>query len=408
MSVTETAPAAGKPSSAPAKVVRVIARLNIGGPAIHTVLASVGVDPARFPTLLVAGRPGAEEGDMTDLARERGADLYQIDELGRDLRAFHDVRAFYKLWRLLRRERPLIVHTHTAKAGTLGRLAAILAGVPIRVHTFHGHVFEGYFPPWKTAVFLAIERLLARHTDRILTLSGRQKQDVTERYRVAPADKVDVVPLGLDLAPLAGCEAARGQLRAELRLGPEVPLIAMVGRFVPIKNHALFLQAAAVLGCTQPDARFVLVGDGECARAIAEQTTALGLQGRVIPLGWRRDLQRIYADLNVVALTSLNEGTPVALIEAMAAGVPVVATSVGGVADLLQGGRRGEVIAVPASPEQVADGLLRALSPLARERARRVRAEIVAEYGVERLCRRLEDLYTALALEGEVAKACGT
>jgi glycosyltransferase involved in cell wall biosynthesis len=375
------------------KIVRIIARLNIGGPAIHTVLTTAGLEPMGFETTLVTGQPGPTEGDMSYFAYEHGVDPMVIEELGRAISPFDDLRAFARLVAFLRRERPDIVHTHTAKAGTLGRLAAIIARVPVRVHTFHGHVFDGYFSPWQTKAFLLIERTLARFTDRILTLSDGQRRDLSGRYQIASEDRIDVVPLGLDLEPLAHCDAKAGQLRREL--GTDAPLVGIVGRMVPIKNHELFFRAAALV----PNAHFVVVGGGEREAELRALVSELRLDDRTHFIGWRRDLDVIYADLDVVALTSKNEGTPVALIEAMAAGVPVVATAVGGVPDLLRNGQRGELVGAPFEPHSVAAAVGRALQPAAVERAAALRAQIVEDFGASRLCRDLEVLYSRLLKE---------
>jgi len=385
-----------------APVVRIIARLNIGGPAIRTVLATAGVDRIRFPTKLVTGRPGSNEGDMRYLAREYRIEPIEIPELGREISAFDDLRALIKLITILRRERPRIVHTHTAKAGTLGRVAAILAGVPVRVHTFHGHVFEGYFPRWKVRLFLTIERVLARFTHRILTVSESQREELLHRFAIASPDQLRVVPLGLDLHLLAACEVHRGELRAELGLSKDARIVGIVGRMVPVKNHELFLKAAAELFRlrAREDLHFLMIGGGELEADLRRLAVSLRLAARAHFLGWRRDLARLYADLDVVALTSRNEGTPVALIEAMAAGVPVAATAVGGVPDLLHQGTRGELVSPPFTPAAVAAAMDRALSPEARERAALFRRQILEDYGADRLCRDLEALYTDVLSNG--------
>ncbi|MBI4934155.1 MAG: glycosyltransferase [Actinobacteria bacterium] len=378
------------------RVVRIIARLNVGGPAIHAVLATAGLNHT-FPTVLVTGVPGPREGDMRYFAAEHGVTPLEIPELGREISPLDDVWALLKLIAILRRERPDVVHTHTAKAGTLGRIAALVAGVPIRVHTFHGHVFDGYFPAWKAWAFLAIERVVARFTDRVLTLSEGLRDDLSSHFRVAPASKITVVPLGLDLHPLAQCEMHRGELRRELGIPPDAVLVGIVGRMVPVKNHGLFFRALAELVTRESrPLRAIVVGSGELEAQLRPQVDGLGLSPIVHFLGWRRDLERIYADLDVVALTSLNEGTPVALIEAMAAGVPVVSTAVGGAPDLLREGERGELVSPPFSPVAVASGIQRALAPSSRQRAARFRRAVLDEYGAERLCRDLEQLYRGL------------
>jgi len=210
----------------------------------------------------------------------------------------------------MRREKPHIVHTHTATAGLLGRLAARLAGVPVIVHTFHGHVLRGYFGPILSKVLVWMERFLARLSDRIVTVSEGQRRELAG-YGIAPLEKITVVPLGFELEELLACESQRGELRRELDLANENKLVGIVARLVPIKNHRLFLQAAQVVAEAVPQARFLVVGDGELREELEAYSRDLGLDGRVVFTGWRRDLPRLYADLDVVALTSINEGTPV-------------------------------------------------------------------------------------------------
>ncbi len=324
------------------KILRIIARLNVGGPAIHVSLLSAGLNHGRYHTTLVAGSIGEHEGDMSYLAASYGVQPVFLPELGREIGWKNDVRALKQLMRLMRREKPDIVHTHTAKAGTLGRLAAMAAGVPVKVHTFHGHVFHSYFSPRKTRIFLAIERFLARRTDRIIVLSEQQAHEIADVYQVAPREKLSIIPLGFDLDGFLSAEQHRGKLRAELGLPSDALIVSIVGRLVPVKNHRLFFEMARRVAAELPHAYFVIVGDGELRSALEEEAASLG--DRAHFLGWRRDLPVIYADSDVVALTSVNEGTPVALIEAMASGTPVVATRVGGVPDIVYNGETGIVV----------------------------------------------------------------
>jgi glycosyltransferase involved in cell wall biosynthesis len=384
----------------PLKILRVIDRLNVGGPAIHVVLTTHGLDRDRFTSVLVTGSIEPGEADMSYLCQRYGVSPKLIPSLGRELRPLRDLATAWRLYRLMRRERPDVVHTHKAKAGAIGRICALLAGVPVRVHTFHGHVFHGYFGPQKTRLFLAIERLLARVTSRLVAPSPRLVDELVRRYRVAPATKFTVVPLGFDLAPFAGATAHRGELRRQLGVGDAVKLVGIVGRMVPVKDHATFVAAAALLAARRDDVQFVFVGGGELAAEVDAAIARHGLLLRAHRLGWSQALERIYADLDVVALSSVNEGTPVTLIEAMAAGVPVAATAVGGVPDVLADGARGE-LAPARDPAALADAIERALLPAARERARRVRDVVVAEYGAERLCADLMQLYDLLC--GRVA-----
>jgi glycosyltransferase involved in cell wall biosynthesis len=379
-------------------VLRVIDRLNVGGPAIHAVLTSRGLDAARFRTVLVFGSIEDGEADMSYLLDGSGVEYHVIPSLGRQIRPLRDLHTAWKLMRLMRDVRPDVVHTHKAKAGAVGRFAALLARVPVRVHTFHGHVFHGYFGRAKTAAFLGIERALAPVTTRFIALSAQLTDELSQRYRIASRSRFEIVPLGFDLSPFAGAERHRGELRARLGVSPSVRLVGIVGRMVPVKDHATFVQAAAILAARRPDVEVVFVGGGELESQVRAQAEQAGLTGRAHFLGWQRDLASIYADLDVVALSSVNEGTPVTLIEAMACGVPVAATSVGGVPDVLDHGRLGE-LAPARDPEALAGAIDRALDPSARERARRHRVEILERYGQVRLCRDLETLYERLLAE---------
>ncbi|MFI5371468.1 MAG: glycosyltransferase family 4 protein [Candidatus Eisenbacteria bacterium] len=378
-------------------MLRIIARLNVGGPAIHTVLLTSGLEDRVFHSTLVTGVRSESEGDMGYLAREAGVEPRVIPEIGRELTWRNDLVALWKLVGLMRELRPWIVHTHTAKAGALGRLAAILAGVPIRVHTFHGHVFHGYFGPLKTRMFIGIERLLGRFTDRIVAISERQLEELCDIYRVAPRARFAVIPLGFDLRSFAGAERHRGELRRALGVPDGRALIGIIGRLVPIKNHAMFLDAARRILDARGDAGFVIVGDGELRGELERTVREHGLSDRVYFLGWRRDLDVIYADLDVVALTSNNEGTPVAVIEAMAAGRPVVSTRVGGAVDVVED--EGTGLLVPAGDATAfTRAVLRLLAdPALRARlGARGRELALARYDSARLVADVRRLYLEL------------
>jgi glycosyltransferase involved in cell wall biosynthesis len=366
-------------------VVRIIDRLNVGGPAIHAVLTARGLP--RYRTVLVIGSVEPNEADMGYLLEGSGVECIVIPSLGRELRPLRDLETAWQLYRTVRRLKPDVVHTHKAKAGALGRVVALLAGVPVRVHTFHGHVFHGYFSPAKTKMFLGIERTLARVTSRLVALSGGLADELSGKYQIAARDHFSIVPLGLDLAPFAASQQYSGTLRKLIGAAPDDELIAIVGRMVPVKDHHTFVEAARLL--QRPKARFVFIGGGE----LEAEIKALAKDLPCHFLGWQRDVHKLYADLSALVLSSVNEGTPVALIEAMAAGVPVAATRVGGVADVLKDGARGE-LAPPKDPAALAQAIGRALQ--SRDRAARIRDEILTEYGSERLCRDLADLYDDL------------
>jgi len=381
------------------RVIRVIARLNIGGPAIHAILLTAGLDPARFESTLVTGVEAAYEGNMLDLAAQKGVQPLVIPELGREINSLRDWVTLIKLYRLFRDRLPHTVHTHTSKAGRVGRLAARLAGVPVVVHTFHGHVFHNYFGPLQTKVFIGIERFLASLSDRIVTVSEGQRRELAD-YRVASLDKIVVVPLGFELDALFNCESLRGQLRQELGIAEGVALVGIMARLTAIKNHRLFLDAAKLIVEAGQEAMFLVIGDGELRAGLEAYVAELGLEKRVIFTGWRRDLPRIYADLDVVALSSLNEGTPVSLIEAMAAARPVVATRVGGVPDIVLDKKSGYLV-----QSKNAEGLARGILDLLRapDRAREMglagRAAVYPKYASETLLANVEKLYLELLRE---------
>ena len=380
------------PMVAPITVLRIIDRLNVGGPALHAAVTAKGLDSTRFRTVLVIGSVEPGEADMGDLLRDAHCEIVTIPSLGRELRPTRDLTTARALYDVVRRVKPDVVHTHKAKAGALGRVVATMARVPVRVHTFHGHVFRGYFSPRKTQMFLHIERALARVSTKLIALSDALVDELADEFRVAPRDKFEVVPLGLPLERFASLPRRPGLLHAQLGLPSDRRLVGIVGRMVPVKDHATFLRAAAQVARSHADVDFVIVGGGELEAEVDAQIAALGLGTRVHRLGWRRDLEAIYPDLDVVGLSSVNEGTPVTLIEAMSAGCNVASTSVGGVPDVLERGALGD-LADRGDDGSLADALERALARPASPTRRRVIAD---RYGEARLCRDLEKLYESL------------
>jgi glycosyltransferase involved in cell wall biosynthesis len=375
----------------PLRVVRVIARLNVGGPALHTVLVTAGLRP-EVETTLATGRVAAGEAEATDLLGRFGVTPVRIPGLGRSLSPMDDLRAFGALLSLLRRVRPDVVHTHTAKAGALGRAAARVAGVPHVVHTFHGHVFEGYFGPATSAAVVRVERLLARMTDRVVAVSDEVGRDLTERFEVVPRAKLAVVPVGLPLGEFLACDALRGALRRELSLSAEAPVVVFVGRLVAVKEPHAALDAWKLVRRDVPDATLVVVGDGDLAPSLRARNDA-----GVVFLGWRRDLATILADADVALLTSRNEGTPVALVEAAAAAVPAGATRVGGVPSVVEDGATG-VLVPPGDAAAAAAAVVSLLRDAPRRRAmgEAARARVVERFSDARLLADLRALYDGL------------
>ncbi|HKB66958.1 MAG TPA: glycosyltransferase [Pyrinomonadaceae bacterium] len=410
------------------KIVRVIARLNVGGPAKHVVWLSKLPTP-NWESLLVAGTVPQGEDDMGYFATELGVTPVFVPEMSREI-SVNDARTVWKLYQLFRRERPDIVHTHTAKAGTVGRVAGFfyrwltpkaLIGRPRAcrfVHTYHGHIFHSYYGPLKTRAFLLIEKVLAKlSTDRIVVLSEQQRREINEEFGVGNSRQFSIIPLGIDLSVFADWKE-RGELfRAEFALGADDILVGIVGRLTEVKNHELFLRAAALFrekfakaGST---VRFVIIGDGALRKALEQQAQALGLTADVIFTGSRRDLENVYPALDIVALTSRNEGTPLTLIEAMANARPVISTAVGGVVDLLGeplviGGSGSEgtsfqlcergISVAPDDADGFAAGLARLVddAALRRETGARGLQFVTRQYSKERLFKDIEALYTEL------------
>lgn len=389
----------------PTQVVRIITRLNIGGPSIQAVTLSTRLDAAGFRTLLVHGRLAQGEGDMGYLLQPGAPDVAYVPSLVRLVAPWSDLRALWQVYLLLRRLRPRIVHTHTAKAGTVGRLAAVVYNLGRRrrerarlVHTYHGHVFEGYFSRRSTAMFEGVERLLARWTDALVAISPQIERELLDTHRIGRPEQFRVVPLGFDLAPFAAIdENARHEARLALNLPAAAPIVTSVGRLTSIKQPRLFLETARLVKDRWPDAVFLIAGDGELRAELEALTDTLDLRDSVRFLGWQRDLPRIYAATDVFLLTSRNEGTPVALIEALAAGVPAVSTDVGGVRDVIN--EADLSIRVPSGEAgALADavGALLDRPDLRRQMGERGRQSVLDRYSLDRLTGDIAGLYRAL------------
>jgi glycosyltransferase involved in cell wall biosynthesis len=383
--------------------MRVIARMNVGGPAVHLGVLSAGLDESRYDSLVVFGALSPGEEDMSDVLA--GSATVLVPELGRAVRPLNDLVALAKLVRVVFAFRPHVLHTHTAKAGALGRIAGLVYNVchPWRrlmvVHTYHGHVFTGYFRPWQHALIRFLERVLGLVTSRVICISSGQAVDVVRRFRIVPARKVQVVPLGMDLRGFLGIDRARDgeTFRREVGACHGDVVVGYVGRLVPIKNPSLLIGAFALAVERIDHLRLVIVGGGEMDSCLKEQVQRAGLSGRVTFAGWRRDLASVYAGIDILALTSDNEGTPVSVIEAMASGCAVVATSVGGVPDVVSHPSDGLLVA-PRDPVALTEALIQLASDTGRReglgRAARVSAQ---RYTSDRLVADIDRLYRSLA-----------
>ncbi|MBK8302201.1 MAG: glycosyltransferase [Pyrinomonadaceae bacterium] len=365
------------------KIVRIIARLNVGGPARHVVWLTEKLQNDEFESVLIAGTVPDGEEDMGYFAAEHGVEPIYISELSRELSP-KDIISLYKIYRELRRQKPDIIHTHTAKAGTIGRIAAFmyrwislrtLIGKPRAVkviHTFHGHVFHSYYGKFKTRVFILIEQVLAKlATNIIVVITDQQFREIHSDFGVGSTEQFEIIPLGIELKELAGDDTSRNFLRAEINASADDIVVGFVGRLTEIKDVPLLLNAVAVYANStdhdKPLIKLAIVGDGNVRAELEGLSTELGLDEIVTFLGNRENVAEVFAGIDIVALTSKNEGTPLSLLEGMAAGKPVISTAVGGVVDIL--GNRGKefdgfavcergISVDNAAPENFSSGLI--------------------------------------------------
>jgi UDP-N-acetylmuramyl pentapeptide phosphotransferase/UDP-N-acetylglucosamine-1-phosphate transferase/glycosyltransferase involved in cell wall biosynthesis len=383
----------------PVRVLRVITRMNVGGPAYHVSLLSGRLDPTRYDTLLVSGSVGPGEASFAELAERYGARLEAVPSLRPELQPLSDVRAFIALVRIMRRFRPDIVHTHTAKAGLLGRAAALFVPRrrPVIVHTYHGHVLEGYFGRLQTAFYRVLERTLARFSDCLVGVSQATVDDLV-RLRVAPREKFRVIPLGLDLERfLTADERQRSMFREEIGARDGDVVVAYVGRLTPIKRVDRAIRAVARARARGAPVRLAIVGDGTLRGELETLAGTLRLNGHARFLGYRNDLEIVTAGCDIAVLTSDNEGTPVSLIEAAAAGRPSIATAVGGVPEVVDGAG----ILVPRDDECALADAINLLATNASRRRRlgaRGRDRVRQRFLSDRLLTEIAEVYDDLLM----------
>ena len=379
-------------------MLRVIARLNMGGPAHHVGLLGSMLDRERYETLLLHGKVGAGEASLEDSVRARGVALAQVPGLRPEVRPYDDLRALASLVRAIRRSRPDIVHTHTAKAGMLGRLAAVLAGGarPLVVHTYHGHVLEGYFDPVRTATYRALERRLAAMSDALIGVSSATVDDLV-RLRVAPRDRFRVIPVGLDLEPFLSASPDAGRaFRREVGASADDVLLTFVGRLVAIKRVDLLLRAVARARQLGAPVRLAVVGDGALRPRLERLAADFGVREHVWFAGYRAEMVAVTAAAQIAVLTSDNEGTPVSLIEAAAAGKPAVATTVGGVPDVVT--PETGLLVPRGDAEQFANGIVALTGDpgLRAAMGAQARRRVAQRFSAERLVRDVDSLYCEL------------
>jgi glycosyltransferase involved in cell wall biosynthesis len=387
----------------PVRVLRLIARLNMGGPALHVSYLTNGLADRGYETTLAAGSLARGESSMSFVAEELGVEVEAIPQLHREISPLYDPLTVARIVRLIQAVRPHILHTHTAKAGAVGRIAAALAGTarpPIVVHTFHGHVLRGYFDPARTAFFRALERSLALKTTRLVAVSPEVRDDLVG-LGVAPAEKFSVIRLGIDLERrLAASDDGRASLRRLFGVAADEFVVGWVGRMTAIKRVDDVLLAFRALRERGVAARLCLVGDGPDREAVEQLAHDLGVARHTLFAGYQRDVAPYYSFFDAFVLPSANEGTPVSAIESLASGRPVVATGVGGTPDVVEHGADGILVRV-GDVDAIADALERlAQDPELRRRlGEHGRARVVPRYRVERLVDDVDALYRELLSE---------
>lgn len=376
------------------RVGHVITRLSRGGAMENTLHTVRLAHPERYEAGLITGTVGKNEIAMEDQAAKAGVSLIRIPELVRHPAPWNDWRAYRALVRLFREKRYHIVHTHTSKAGFLGRMAAAKAGVPIVVHTPHGHIFDGYFPKPVTWFYTQLERLAARHTDRFIALTHRGIAEHVQQ-RIGRPDQWLAIFSGIDITPFDQAHELRSPARKALGIQPSDILIGAVGRLEPVKGFTYFVEAAHAVAYAEPRARFLVAGDGSLTKELQQQALPLG--DRIRFLGLRDDVPALMAAMDIFVLPSVNEGMGRVVLEAGAAGVPVVAARVGGVPDVVADGVTGLL-----TPPRDAAALARAIVELARDPKRRAamgaagRDFVVPAYSIETMVKEIEALYERL------------
>ena len=328
------------------KVLRILNRFNVGGPTHNATFLTKYLEP-QYKTKLIAGKKLDSEATSEYILKKNNIDYLILENMSRSLSLINDIRSFVEIRKIIREYKPNIVHTHASKSGALGRLAAILSGVPIIVHTFHGHVFHSYFGKLKTYFYLLIERFLASKSSAIIAISNLQKDELVNNFKICSSKKMYVIPLGFDLERFQLDKSEnRNSFRTEFALEDDCIAIGIVGRLTAIKNQELFLRSVKeVTKNSKKPLKVFLIGDGEDKEKLQSLCEDLNMpfserysekeEILVYFTSWRQDMERVYAGLDIVALSSLNEGTPVTLIEAQAANKPIVATDVGGIRDIV-------------------------------------------------------------------------
>jgi glycosyltransferase involved in cell wall biosynthesis len=386
------------------RVVHIITRFDKGGSAENTFLTVLGLDKRRYDVYLIVGLTEESRIGDTEVAatvrnlasiKEAGIALHIIPELIRNIHPLRDLQALSKMNRLLREIKPHIVHTHTSKAGILGRFSACLNNAPVVVHTPHGHVFWGYFGPLTSRLFIILEKFATHGTDRMVMLTEQEKEDHLH-CRIGTEEKFAVIHSGVTLEPFLRGDKDREQMRKELSIPADAFIIGTVGRLTAVKGQRYLLEAAAKLSADIPGLFCIILGDGELREELKAKATDLGIGVHVLFLGWRDDVAAIISVFDVFVLPSLNEGMGRVIVEAMAAGKPIVASDIGGIRNLVAP-RISGILVPPADPEALAAGIKDLYrDPDRRERMGEAGRQRAAAFSDTAMIEKIDTLYSEL------------
>jgi glycosyltransferase involved in cell wall biosynthesis len=391
------------------RILRIANRFNLGGPTFNVAYLTKYL-PDQYETLLIGGDREENEASSSHILADIGIEPIIVPEMKREISLGVDMAAYRAIEKIIDDFKPDIVHTHASKPGAIGRLAAHNRKVPVIVHTFHGHYFHSYFNKLKTNMFKQIERSLAKRTSKIIAISEIQKHELSIEHKIAPPDKFEVIPLGFDLDRFrTDTKEKRLSFREEFNIQPDEVAIGIIGRLVDVKDHRYFLRLARhVLDNTSKKVRFFVVGDGEMRQELEDFCREMSIEFNAYPdynpvnapltfCSWRNDIDRINAGLDIVVLTSKNEGTPVSLIEAQASGTPVISTNVGGVENVVEHGVTG-FLAEPSDELKMAENLITLVEdkPLRVQMSNYGWGHVGARFHYSRLTADMDRLYQQL------------
>ena len=371
--------------------------MNVGGPSKHVVNLAEGLKKFNCETLLISGQPSIAEGDMFELIKDKNIVLKKIKFMRRPISPFYDFISFIKLVKYIKQFSPDIVHTHTAKAGILGRAAALFCGVPKIFHTYHGHIFKGYFSNFFSCLIIAVERFFSAFTTGIIALTPNLAYELNNILKIKDKEKITSIPLGLNLKPFLLTPRRSNTWRKIMGFSQNDFIIGIVARLVPVKNHGMLINSMNKLCNIFPNLHLAIIGNGELEEKLKQQTSNLGLSKHIHFCGIIKDVEKAYSDLDLLILCSKNEGTPVVLIEALAAGCPVASVDVGGVREVLENGKNGRLL--PSEPKLFTDALTKAIRDIIEGRFKeypteQIRKKICDSYSVEKLSENIYNLYT--------------